>query len=207
MKKAVIILSVALFLVSGCGSRQTKTANNELVGKEEGIYEKEASIESLKPIRENFKRINSIKDWSLIDEKELWKTSLETLEGGQAKFYYHKEQLEKIVIHQFGETFQVVTEYYLLDKQLSFAFVKLYWYNRPFNYDLAKMNENNDNEMFDFEKSEIIEDRCYFENGKLIHHEKKQLGIKSPFHDDSYDGKEEIITNFEELIKIANAKL
>jgi hypothetical protein len=36
-------------------------------------------------------------------------------------------------------------------------------------YDLIAMKENNDTEAFDFDKSEIIEVRSYFENDKIIH--------------------------------------
>lgn len=46
----------------------------------------------LVPIRENFKRINSISNWTFIDTKELWQTT----EGGQADFYCRKDVLEKI---------------------------------------------------------------------------------------------------------------
>ena len=207
MKKTAIILIVILFITSGCGYGQTKMTNNELVDKEEEISEKKSLTDKLKPIRENFKRINSVKDWSLVDEKELWETFLETLEGGEAKFYYYEEQLEKIVTHQFGETFQVVTEYYLLNGEISFVFRKLYRYNRPMYYDLIMMKENNDDEMFDFDKSEVIEDRCYFENGELIHHLKKQSGEISPFHNYyDYEGEKRIETDFEELIRIAKKK-
>lgn len=54
--------------------------------------ENEYLTEKLNPIRANFKRINSITDWTNIGKKDLW----ETTEGGEATFYYIKERLEKI---------------------------------------------------------------------------------------------------------------
>lgn len=121
--------------------------------------------ERLKPIRANFKRINSIKNWTDIVVEELF----ESTEGGEAKYYYKNGRLEKIVARHYGETFQLLVEYYLLDGQLSFAFEKLRKYNRPLYYDTTAMRANNDTEAFDLSKSEIIEDRSYFEKGKLLH--------------------------------------
>ncbi len=118
----------------------------------------------LKPIRENFKRINSISTWTSVDKKELD----ESTEGGDVNFYYSNNILEKITAQHFGETFQRVTEYYLRDGQLSLVLEKLYKYNRPVYYDSTSMKENGDNEVFDFSKSEIVETRSYFENGTLI---------------------------------------
>lgn len=103
--------------------------------------------------------------WTSINTEEL----SESTEGGVAKFFYLYGLLEKIVTRNFGETFQQLTEYYLLNGQLSFVFEKLHKYNRPLYYDTAAMKENNDIEEFDIDKSEIIEVRSYFINGKLFH--------------------------------------
>lgn len=119
----------------------------------------------LKPIRENFKRINSISSWKSVVKSNLDESS----EGGEATFYYSNKGLEKIVARHFGETFQLLTEYYLLHGQLSFVFEKTYRYNRPFYYDSTAMKKSNDSEVFDIKKSGIIEDRSYFNKGKLIH--------------------------------------
>jgi hypothetical protein len=119
----------------------------------------------LKPIRTNFKRINSITRWDSTSKKELW----ESLEGGEATYFYAKGNIEKIITRNFGETYQLLTEYYLLNGQLSFVFNRMYKYNRPLFYDSAAMKENNDDEFFDLKKSILIEDRSYFKKGKLIH--------------------------------------
>ena len=121
--------------------------------------------DKLKPIRENFKRINSIEKWHFIKQRDLF----ESAEGGEAKYYYQKNKLEKIITRIFGESGQTLTEYYLLNEQLSFVYEKDYKYNRPLYYDTKAMKENNDTEAFDFDKSEITENRSYFVNGKLVH--------------------------------------
>ena len=158
--------------------------------------------ERLNPIRANFKRINSIANWTTIKIKDIW----ETTEGGEAKFYYLKGQLEKISTRHFGETFQLLTEYYLLTGKLSFVFAKSYKYNRPMYYDSTHMKENNDTEAFDFEKSEIIECRSYFENRKLLHQLCNQ-DCGSPFADDYLlEEQKRIISDFEKLIKLGTTK-
>ena len=143
----------------------------------------------LKPIRENFKRINSISKWTSVDKKELD----ESTEGAEATLYYSNNVLEKIVTRHFGETFQQLTEYYLLNEQLSFVFEKSYKYNRPIYYDSTSMKENNDNQAFDFEKSEITEDRSYFDKGKLIHQVNNQ-DCGTPFANDYLLSEQKRIT-------------
>lgn len=132
--------------------------------------------EQLQLIRNNFKRINSIANWTTIKTVDIW----ETTEGGEAKFYYLNGQLEKIITRHFGETFQLLTEYYLLEGQLSFVFEKSFEYNRPLYYDKKAMQENQDTESFDIDKSEIIEVRSYFNNEKLLHQLNNQ-DCGSPF--------------------------
>lgn len=169
---------------------------------EEDVPVNEYLTERLKPIRTNFKRINSISNWTYIDTKEL----SETIEGGEAKYYYQNEQLEKIVTRQFGETFQQLTEYYLMNGQLSFVFEKSYKYNRPIYYDSTAMKENNDTEAFDFVKSEIVEHRSYFDNGKLLHQVNNQ-DCGSPFTDDYLlEQEKRIKVDFEKLIKLGTTK-
>ncbi len=116
------------------------------------------------PIKANFKRINSISNWTNIVKKDMEGSS----EGGDATFYYSNGLLEKITTRHYGESFQGLTEYYLLNGALSFVFEKTMNYNRPMYYDSAAMKANNDNQIFDIEKSELNELRSYFAEGKLI---------------------------------------
>lgn len=125
---------------------------------------KEYLNKELQPIRDNFKRINSIEKWDRIDTIEIW----ESTEGGHANFFYLNGTLEKVLVRHFGETYQNLTEYYLLDGQLSFAFEKEIIYNRPIDWDSTRMIENHDDQVWDFDKSDIHEHRNYFINGQLV---------------------------------------
>ena len=118
-----------------------------------------ALTKRLKPIRENFKRINAITNWSKVD----------TTDPGNARLYYYNGKMEKIIASYWGETYQQIDEYYLLNGNLSFVFEKTYRYNRPIYYDSAAMKAAQDTVGFDFDKSTIIEARSYFENGRLFY--------------------------------------
>jgi hypothetical protein len=152
----------------------------------------------IKKIQANVQRINAIANWGSIDKKDLSETS----EGGIAAFYTRNGILEKITVQHFGEMAQTLTEYYLLNGQISFVYEKLYQYNRPVFFDSTMMIENEDNQVFDFEKSNISDSRSYFDNGKLLF----QKNIKNTISSDSeLWGKEEqrIKSNFQNLIDIA----
>ena len=166
---------------------------------QEDLPVNEYLTERLKPIRANFKRINSIAKWTTIKTKDIG----ETTEGGEANLFYLNGQLEKIMTRHFGETFQLLTEYYLLKGQLSFVFEKSYKYNRPFYHDSTAMN---DTETFDFEKSEIIEDRSYFDKEKLLLQLNNQ-DCGSPFTVEYLlEEQKRIKTDFKKLIKLNTPK-
>ena len=159
---------------------------------EEDLPANEYLTDRLKPIRANFKRINSIANWTFIDTLNI---EDESIEGGEAAFYFQNKQLEKILKRNFGEMSQWLTEYYLLNGQLSFVFERRYQYNRYF---LDKE--------FDFDKSEIIEDRSYFENGKLLHQINNQ-DCGSPFANDYLlEEQKRIKTYFDKLIRQTKKK-
>lgn len=206
MKQIINIL--VFLLLASCGQSNfaqtpvTNSIQSDTVELKETINEEDLPIndyltDKLKPIRENFKRVNSITNWSSIKTLELW----ETTEGGEAKFYYQNGQLEKIVTRNFGEMGQSLTEYYLLDGKLSFVFEKWYKYNRPITWNETIRKENNDTEMFDFDESEIQEDRSYFENEELIHKiESDDCG--APFTKDYlFEEQKRIKVNFDKLIE------
>lgn len=119
----------------------------------------------IKPIQANFKSINSMTKWTSVKKKDI---EGESAEGGEATFYYTDKGLEKVIARYYGEMGQILIEYYLMNGQLSFVLEKEYRYNRPLFYDTKAMKDNNDTEAFDFNKSEIITTRNYFENGNII---------------------------------------
>ncbi|HLV46001.1 MAG TPA: hypothetical protein VKY32_03055 [Flavobacterium sp.] len=158
----------------------------------------QSNTNDLSSIKANVEQINSIAHWTHIDKLELW----ESAEGGEARFYYLNNQLEKIVTQHYGETFQLLTEYYLLDDELSFVFEKHIQYNRPFYYDEKAMKENNDTEAFDWNKSNIIEDRSYFKNGQLLQQTNNEDCGSSFSNDYLIEEQKRITENFERLIKL-----
>ncbi|NML71155.1 hypothetical protein HHL23_15300 [Chryseobacterium sp. RP-3-3] len=171
--------------------------------RENDIAVNEYLTDRLKPIRANFKRINSINQWSSIKKKDI---EGESAEGGEAVFYDQKGRLEKMTTRLYGEMGQVLTEYYLLNGHLSFVFEKIYTYNRPMFYDVKAMKENHDTEAFDFKKSEIEENRNYFEKEKLVH-VTNSLDCGAPFSSDYIEGEQKRISEaFQKLLKLRKEK-
>jgi hypothetical protein len=201
-KKSATVSNTTSKTTVKADSLQRDTVELKETFNQEDLPANEYLTERLKPIRANFKRINSISNWTTIKTKDI----RETTEGGEATYYYQNEQLEKIVTRHFGETFQQLTEYYLVDGQLSFVFEKSYKYNRPMYYDSPAKKENNDTEEFDFEKSEIVEEKSYFENGKLLYQLNNQ-DCGSPFADDYLlEEQKRIKTDFKKLSKLGTTK-
>jgi len=207
--KTTISILIVLCLIS-CdtpkSTSKTDVEKRELVPEPDKelrlAYEQQRDSlqEALQPIKENFKRINATKQWTLIEPIELF----ESTEGGEAKYYYADTTLEKISAQYLGETYQILTEYYLLNNALSFSFEKVYKYNRPIYWDSTAMVENNDNQVWDFEKSEITEKRSYFTNGKLFHQINSQNS--TDLTNQAYIKEENLAiqTEFEKLLKLKN---
>lgn len=166
--------------------------------QEEDEEVNEYLTETLEPIRGNFKRINSKTNWTKIDTIDVW----ESTEGGFAIFFYSKNILEKIITRHFGEMGQSICEYYLLNEELSFVFDKRFEYNRPFYWDSIRMKQFDDDQVFDFDKSEIVEERSYFEKGELIHQLNNQ-DCGSPFSEDYlHEEQLRILKQFNDLLKL-----
>ena len=81
-----------------------------------------------------------------------------------------------------------------------------YKYNRPMYYDSVMMKENNDNQVFEFDESVIIETRSYFKNGKLI----RQISNQDCGAPNSQGLRDEeqirLLTSYSELIKALKNK-
>lgn len=191
-----------------CKSPETSGAKPDTIKikeslNEEDIEPNEYLKDRLKPIQANFKRINSITKWSSIKKKNI---EGESAEGGEATYYYKNNRLEKVMARHYGETGQVLIEYYLLNGKLSFVFEKDYEYNRPLFYDKKAMKENNDTEAFDFEKSEITETRNYFESGSLLYIVNSQ-DCGAPFSGDYMREEDKRMKDdFKRLLKLEKEK-
>lgn len=208
MKTILIILTILSLISCDAPKNTSKTdvKKRELVPEPDKdlrlAYEqqRDSLLETLQPIKENFKRINATKQWTLIEAIELF----ESTEGGQAKYYYADATLEKITAQYLGETYQKLTEYYLINNTLSFSFEKIYKYNRPIYWDSTAMLENNDDQVWDFEKSEITEKRSYFTSGKLFHQINSQNSAN--LSNQGYLKEENLViqTEFKKLLKLKN---
>ena len=142
--------------------------------------------EEIKTIKTNFSRINSIKNWTKIKEVE----TDDSADGGYINYYYNNDKLEKIVVRKFGESGQYLAEYYLLKAKLSFVFEKDLKYNVP--YYLKEFN---------YDDSEIIEDRFYYLNNKLITYKSNQ-DDGAPFSDSFIKNEEKrVLKEFNQLLK------
>ncbi|MDP2388507.1 MAG: hypothetical protein Q8M29_19190 [Bacteroidota bacterium] len=130
--------------------------------------------EQLKPIRENFHKINSISQWSSVDKRKLELTP----ENGLAEYYYIDGKLQKIIA-RYPKTKQI-SEYYLLNGQLSFVVLK--------------------SVQFEGNSEELITDKNYFKNSKLIHKIYSQ-DCGAPFADDYLVEEQKLILGAFKKIK------
>ena len=159
-----IYLCALLTVIFSCVKNSEINNITQKKNKETTVPKNTQTLTIIDSIKANFKKLNSIEKWDKIVKIDLD----DTTEGGEANYYYLNNQLAKIVVKQYGENFQLISEYYTINNQLSFVYEKMYQYNRPITYDSVMMKENGDNEIFDFDKSEIVETRSYFDNEQLI---------------------------------------
>lgn len=178
---------------------QEDDANNEALQNEPTSTN--ASVEDrLKPIRTNFQAINESKNLK-VSNKELGGSAA----GGELQIFKQDGKLVKLVASYLGETGKKIREFYLKDGQLSFVFDQNYEYNRPIYYDEAMMKENGDNEMFDIKKSQIIEDRFYFEGGKMFYHIHRDKQKKGDITSEGLpEDEQQILADFDLMKKKAN---
>jgi len=181
MKKIVLII---LFSCTVSFAQKQKVILKESQQSETLIENNQNS--DIKLIQANFKRINSIGKWSKITQYE----TDDSADGGYINYYYNNDKLEKIVVRKFGESGQYLAEYYLLKAKLSFVFEKDLKYNVP--YYLKEFN---------YDDSEIIEDRFYYLNNKLITYKSNQ-DDGAPFSDSFIKNEEKrVLKEFNQLLK------
>ena len=108
--------------------------------------------------------INNIKKWSKIQSRELETTN----ELGEANFYFFDDVLKKINTIEYGESFQILSEYYINNDSLIFVYEKHLKYNRPNYVTRESVKDQDDKEYFDIKKSIVSENRTYFINQKTI---------------------------------------
>lgn len=170
----------------------------ESFNKDDAIVNNYLSNE-LQPIRENFRRVNSITEWSRIDSVNLE----ESIKGGMADFYYKKNNvLEKIIVKYFAEEYQELNEYYLLEGELSFILERSSDYSRTVFMDSAEMKLDEYGHLNFYDNSEIQTDRSYFKKRQLLH--KLESGdCGSPFAKEYIESEQKrLLDQFDKLIEI-----
>lgn len=142
------------------------------VNNEEGSINKDLVIESekldevIKQIDDNFIEIYTCKNCEIVEKALVEKST----EGGNVAIYLREGELQKIVKKVYGEMGKKIYGFYYKKGELFLVSLKSYKYNRPIYWDKEKVAEENlvNDEAFDINKSEILEDRFYFANDKLI---------------------------------------
>jgi len=110
---------------------------------------------------------------------EIWD---ESTEGGQATAFYEGSNLKLIEVVWLGETVKHSIGYYFDNDQLIFAFDQHFKYNRPIYWDKKKAAEMGDDEVFDYEKTTITEERYYFKEEQLfrwLDNDKKEVDLST----------------------------
>jgi len=145
--KKIFLIKLVLFLILGnCYSQGNKTTSSLSDSEEKKV---------VLDIREKFKEIeNNYSTKYKRVEKELNDYSTE---GGVAELYYDNDLLRKVITSFYGETGKVITEYFLWGGQVFFIYEREFIYNMPMYM-----------ESYDETKTEVIENRFYFEKENLI---------------------------------------
>ena len=135
-------------------------------------------------VRSNFTRINNIKRWQKTEK--VTKDGLSS-EGGEVTYFYSEKGLEKILIELMGESGKSVTEFYFLNKALSFIYEVDYTYNMPIYMD-----------GFDQKKTKKIERRYYFKENEYFRYLTSET--KSPSDSEKEQKGQEIIDFYKKII-------
>lgn len=170
-KKTIVYIIIFIGALSqACVQKEPPINEQEVFVLSESSNEDDVAVNSylqasLQPVRDNYKRINSKTNWDSVKQKDLHQST----EGGTVSYYYSNDQIEKIIVRQYGENNQWLNEYYIVNRELTFVLEKNYSYNRPIYWDSVEMKKNDDSQAFEQGKTEVIEDKSYFKNGKLIY--------------------------------------
>lgn len=125
--------------------------------------------ETVSRIRREYK---TIRDALPTLNKEEIDLSGYSVEGGEATAYRDaKGNIRLIRIGLYGESGKVFQEFYYQNGLLFFAFYESHGYNVPY-YMTQELAENAGSISFDPKKTEIIEDRYYFEKQKMVRWQK-----------------------------------
>ena len=160
MRSLIVIL---IFLIFGVGIINAQTSDSAI-----SDIRKEYQV-----IRQNL----STYDTTIIS------LLVESTERGQGVAYWDATKIKLIEVVWWGEMGKRKVQYYFDGGQLFFAISRDYEYNRPIYWDEERAKEIGDKASFDEKKTEIRENRFYFQDGKLIrwiNENNKEENIDSP---------------------------
>jgi len=149
-------------------------------------------------IKSEFSKINSNSDQLEVRDYSFFEGSIEWSGEGWSLFsYYMDDKLKKIVITYLWEMGKTVNEYYYNEDKLFFAFHQERQYNSPIYVDEDYVAEDPTFEVFDMDKSTIIENRHYFHDWVMIQWIDKDWQINREITEEYWDVELEIIKNNE----------
>ena len=132
MRNLTLITLGLLICITSCQGNRNQETNTDLIDSISALDSTsvdstldEHAADPTLLVRENFNRINEIKNWDRIDSAEIH----ESTEGGIAKYYTKNSILELIKVRSFGEGGFSYQDFYLKDGKLSFIFEEVYNYN------------------------------------------------------------------------------
>jgi hypothetical protein len=163
--KFIFLFLIIISILISCEENSNSTTISNADNSSESIY-REIDFETcqkdhksvIDSIKASCSLINKIKKWSKIQSRELETTN----ELGEANYYFFDDALKRINTKEYGESFQVLSEYYIKNDSLIFVFEKHLKYNRPIYVTRESVKDQDDKEYFDIQKSIVTENRTYF---------------------------------------------
>ena len=100
----------------------------------------------------------------------------------------------------------MIEEYYFDEAGLIFVFEQEYRYNRPIYWDAERAKENGDEEVFDINKSVIIENRYYFNGDEMVRWLDRDYE-QVPHSQERFDlAKKEVLAEAQRFIQLLNSE-
>lgn len=167
---SLLVILIAAFLVLSCGADTENNAENKDDQEEkENLNENDANEDETLNMEENLEDEPTVDEWieiiiaqyqTIESESDNYTREVIELpdvstEGGEIIYHYKGQEIKKIVENIYGELGRAESTYYFWDAQLFFVFTQDYKYEKP-----VYMEDNS--------IKEIVENRYYFHNGKLI---------------------------------------
>lgn len=123
-------------------------------------------------------------------------------EGGETTGYYKNNSIQKISTTLLGETGKQIRDYYFNKQQLIFVLETDHHYNAPIYFDQKLADEMGVTEVFDIEKTEIIENRLYLNNDKIFKWLNTQENSETPTPKEVMWKTEDVLNDSRKLLEL-----